>query len=70
MIEIKDGSVYRNQKKVKEPYIKEPMNLVQNEKWIIPQHHIFVMGDNRNNSKDSREIGPIPIDHILGKVLM
>ncbi|WP_410991178.1 signal peptidase I [Bacillus cereus] len=70
LIEIKDGFVYRNQKKVKEPYIKEPMNLVQNEKWIVPQHHIFVMGDNRNNSNDSREIGPIPIDHILGKVLM
>lgn len=70
MIEIKEGIVYRNQKKLNEPYIKEPMNAAQNDKWIVPQHHIFVMGDNRNNSQDSREIGPIPMNHILGKVWM
>lgn len=69
-IEMKDGYVYRNHKKIKEPYIKEPMNPFLKDKWIVPPNHIFVMGDNRNNSKDSREIGPIPMDHILGKVLM
>jgi len=69
-IEMKNGNVYRNHKIIKEPYIKEPMNSNIEEKWIVPQNHIFVMGDNRNNSKDSREIGPIPMDHILGKVLM
>lgn len=68
-IEIKDGYVYRNHKKIKEPYIKEPMNALIKDQWVVPPNHIFVMGDNRNNSKDSREIGPIPIDHILGKVL-
>ncbi|MEH7152247.1 signal peptidase I [Bacillus thuringiensis] len=69
-IEIKDGYVYRNHKKIKEPYIKEPMNPVIERKWMIPPHYMFVMGDNRNNSKDSREIGPIPMDHMLGKVLL
>lgn len=69
-IEIKNGYVYRNHKKIKESYVKEPMNASIQEKWMVPPHHIFVMGDNRNNSKDSREIGPIPIDHVLGKVFM
>lgn len=70
IIEIKDGYVYRNNNKLVEPYIKEPMNSFIEKKWTIPKNHIFVMGDNRNNSRDSREIGPIPIDHIFGKVLM
>ncbi|MBJ8024978.1 signal peptidase I [Bacillus cereus] len=69
-IEIKGGYVYRNHKKIKEPYIKEPMNPFIKGKWMIPLHHIFVMGDNRHNSKDSREIGPISMNHIVGKVLM
>lgn len=69
-IEIKNGYVYRNHQKIKEPYIKEPMNAFIKDKWMVPPNHIFVMGDNRNNSKDSRDIGPIPMDHVLGKVFM
>ena len=38
--------------------------------WVVPEGEIFVMGDNRYNSTDSRDIGTIKIDSILGKVLI
>ena len=66
-IEIKDQSLYRNGEKLEEPYIKETMNISSSMKWIVPENHIFVMGDNRNHSLDSREIGFIPLDHVMGK---
>lgn len=66
LIEIKDGAVYRNGEKLAEPYIKEHMDTGTNQTWEIPEDHIFVMGDNRNNSSDSRVIGPIPKNHIMG----
>ncbi|MBU5674422.1 signal peptidase I [Paenibacillus brevis] len=66
-IEIKDGSVYRNGEKLVEPYIKEQMvDTGVDQSWEIPEDHIFVLGDNRNHSSDSRVIGPIPKNHIMG----
>ena len=38
--------------------------------WVVGEGEVFVMGDNRYNSTDSREIGPIDIDTILGKVVL
>ena len=65
-IEIKNGILYRNDVVLEETYIKEPMNYSSEQKWVVPEDHLFVMGDNRNNSLDSRSIGFIPAEHFLG----
>ncbi|GAQ24540.1 signal peptidase I [Tepidanaerobacter syntrophicus] len=52
-IEIKNGVLYRNDIPLDEPYIKEAM-WGDFEKHTVPEGHYFMMGDNRNNSKDSR----------------
>jgi signal peptidase I len=36
--------------------------------WQVPDHDVFVMGDNRCDSEDSRAFGPIPTSSIIGKV--
>jgi signal peptidase I len=69
ILEYKNQHVYRNGVILNEPYLKEMMNDQTENKWIVPANHIFVMGDNRNNSEDSRMIGFIPLDHVLGQKL-
>ncbi|MFS0558647.1 signal peptidase I [Brevibacillus sp. 179-C9.3 HS] len=69
VLEFKNETVYRNGEALNEPYIKEKMINLPDSKIVIPQNHVFVMGDNRNNSDDSRDIGVIPLDHIMGKKL-
>ncbi|TJY41306.1 signal peptidase I [Cohnella pontilimi] len=70
ILEFKNHHVYRNGEEVNEPYVKEMMFFESDKKWIVPADHIFVMGDNRNNSEDSRDIGYIPLDHVLGKKII
>lgn len=57
-IQIKDNVLYRNGKEIDEPYIKEPM-VTKDLDVKVGKSEIFVMGDNRNNSMDSRDFGPI-----------
>lgn len=65
-ISYKDGVLYRNGKKIQEPYLYEKMLETNEQTWRVPSGYVFVLGDNRNNSKDSRMIGYIPLNHILG----
>lgn len=68
-LEFYDGRVYRNGTALDEPYLSEPMQYRSDVKITVPEGHVFVMGDNRNHSSDSRFIGPVPIDHVLGNVV-
>lgn len=68
VLEFRDGEMYRNGKLLEENYIKEKMKM-EDFKVVVPDDHVFVMGDNRNDSKDSRVVGPIPMKNVRAKVL-
>ena len=67
-IEIKNGLVFRNGRQLDEPYIKDRNGRDRDRVFAVPPGHLFVMGDNRNNSMDSRYFGSIPLEHCLGVV--
>jgi signal peptidase I len=69
-IEFPDGShVYRNGELLEESYIFEPMQYQNSHKYIVPENAVFVLGDNRNHSTDSRYIGFVPGDHVVGIII-
>jgi len=70
-VEIRDAVVYINSHPVQEPYavhtssrfaVREQMAPV-----TVPKDSLFVMGDNRDNSSDSREWGFVPVDNVIGE---
>ena len=74
-IDFETGEVRIDQKVLEEPYIKEAISHTgegeQDYPLEIPEGYVFVMGDNRNNSLDSRfeEVGLISTEDIFGEVL-
>lgn len=67
-VEIVDGHTFVNGKEMKENFIKEPFHS-NYRKTVVPQDTVFVMGDNRNNSEDSRfkDVGFVDLSLIKGK---
>ncbi|QDX93169.1 signal peptidase I [Brevibacillus laterosporus] len=77
-VQSKEDVLYINGKPIDEPYLSE-YKLKEKQDgnqftydfgpFTIPQESVFVLGDNRVNSADSREYGPIEIEKIKGKMI-
>ena len=68
-----DGNVYINGNVLEEPYLVKDLKTPRTGAYYdveIPEGYVFVMGDNREGSRDSRELGLIPLDKVEGKVVV
>jgi signal peptidase I len=65
-VEIYGGKVYIDGKPLEEPYLREPTKGYYGPR-LIPPLHIFVLGDNRDASNDSRAFGPVPLENVVGR---
>lgn len=67
-VEIRNRVTYVNDQPLDEPYVTDPARYDYGP-VIVPEDSIFVMGDNRNSSADSREWGFLPVENITGRTL-
>ena len=70
-IAVRNGNLFVNGERQNEPYLnKELPDQSFFQRTQVPQGKVFVMGDNRTNSRDSRFIGPIPKENIEGEAFL
>lgn len=69
-IEIRNNQLYRNDELVQEDYIKDPMNWNPDQKVVLGEDEVWVMGDHRNHSTDSRTFGAVPMTNVTGKAIL
>jgi len=67
-VRVENGIVYINDQAMDEPYIASPPAYAN--KWKVPEGHLFVLGDNRNQSSDSHSWGFVPDSKVIGRALV
>jgi signal peptidase I len=68
-VEIRDGVLFVDRRPRREPYVDySRVDGFFFGPARVPQGAVFVLGDNRGDSEDSRDFGPIPVDHLIGRV--
>lgn len=68
MISVQDGVLSINGTPIDEPYINAPP--AYNGTWKVEQGDLFVLGDNRNDSRDSHQWGLLPIKNVIGRAVV
>jgi signal peptidase I len=67
-VEARDGSIFINGEALDEPYLAAAPNYTG--EWTLSPGQVFVLGDNRNNSNDSKNWGPLDMSEIIGKAVL
>ena len=67
-VQIAGGTVSINGIQIQEPYLAAETQ--QGGEWSVPEGALFVMGDNRRNSSDSRAWGMVPMENVIGKAVV
>jgi signal peptidase I len=73
VVEIRDNVVYVDGEALDEPYLTEQARAFNGDgvRFEVPQDSLFVMGDNRGNSADSRYgLGYVPLDKVIGRAFV
>lgn len=68
-VTLANGKVYIDGVALKEPYLNQVTQGVARS-WVVPPLSVFVMGDNRSASRDSRIFGPVPLEELIGRALL
>ncbi|MCB0196954.1 MAG: signal peptidase I [Anaerolineae bacterium] len=66
-VNVVNGKVFINGEPLDEPFQPVPGTYTMPNPVIVPEGQIFVLGDNRNNSNDSHNWGPLPVENIVGR---
>ena len=66
-VEVKDGALYVNGQRQVEKYLMDQTMVGSYKLTVVPAGSVFLMGDNRNDSGDSRVFGPVAKKEIVGK---
>jgi signal peptidase I len=69
-LEARNGNVYVNGSLLVEPYLPPGVRTLNLEQTTVPKGMLFVMGDNRTGSSDSRVFGPIPESSVVGRAVV
>ena len=70
VVEARDGAVFVNGERLDEPYLAPDTPTDHLNRQEVPEGTVFVMGDNRTNSHDSRDFGPIDESSVVGRAFV